>query len=127
MKTSCAAVLALATAAHALPSRMQKRACESAVTLDASTNVFESYTLHPNSFYRGEVEAAVADLSDPSLAAAAAKVADVGSFLWLYVHRAGVPRDNLPLSFGACGRVGLTDDHQGHHRQHRETENGARH
>lgn len=86
MKTSSAALLALATAAHALPSRVQKRACESAVKLDASTNVFESYTLHPNSFYRAEVEAAIGDLSDPSLAEAAAKVADVGSFLWLYVN-----------------------------------------
>ena len=83
MKTSSAAVLALATAAHALPSRVAKRACDSAVTLDASTNVFQSYTLHANSFYRGEVEAAIENLSDPSLADAAAKVADVGSFLWL--------------------------------------------
>jgi cellulose 1,4-beta-cellobiosidase len=83
MKTSSAAVLALATAAHALPSRVTKRACDSAVTLDASTNVFQSYTLHANSFYRGEVEAAIENLSDPSLADAAAKVADVGSFLWL--------------------------------------------
>ena len=104
MKTSSAAVLALATAAHALPSRVTKRACDSAVTLDASTNVFQSYTLHANSFYRGEVEAAIENLSDPSLADAAAKVADVGSFLWLYVNQEVVTRvatsTPLPLQLG---------------------------
>ena len=29
--------------------------CSSAVTLDASTNVWKKYTLHPNKFYRDEV------------------------------------------------------------------------
>jgi cellulose 1,4-beta-cellobiosidase len=57
--------------------------CSSAVTLDASTNVFKKYTLHANSFYRSEVEKAVEGMSDESLAAAAAQVADVGSFLWM--------------------------------------------
>lgn len=57
--------------------------CTSPVTLDAKTNVFATHTLHPNSFYRSEVNAAVGNLSDKSLAAAAAKVADVGTFLWL--------------------------------------------
>lgn len=105
MKTSSAAVLALATAAQALPSRVAKRACDSAVTLDASTNVFQSYTLHANSFYRGEVEAAIENLSDPSLADAAAKVADVGSFLWLYVNSedGGRPRLEPLLPSTLCG------------------------
>ncbi|KAI1846716.1 hypothetical protein JX266_007289 [Neoarthrinium moseri] len=86
MKTSFTSLLALAAVATALPSSESshaKRACSSAVSLDASTNVFKSYTLHPNSFYRAEVEAAAAQISDSTLAAKAKKVADVGSFLWL--------------------------------------------
>ncbi|KAI1499831.1 1, 4-beta cellobiohydrolase [Biscogniauxia marginata] len=63
--------------------RQASGACASAVTLDASTNVFQSYTLHPNSFYRDEVAKAVEAITDASLKEAAAKVADVGSFLWL--------------------------------------------
>ncbi|KAI0538858.1 1, 4-beta cellobiohydrolase [Xylaria digitata] len=86
MKAEIAAVL-LAAGALAAPSdkapRKAAAACSSAVTLDASTNVFSKYKLHPNSFYRKEVEAAVAAISDSSLKASAAKVADVGSFLWL--------------------------------------------
>ncbi|KAI0389833.1 1, 4-beta cellobiohydrolase [Xylariaceae sp. FL0594] len=82
------AVLAIFTAgALAAPSekapRSSQAACSSAVTLDASTNVWTKYKLHPNTFYRSEVEKAVTQLSDSSLATAAAKVADVGSFLWL--------------------------------------------
>ncbi|KAK3207806.1 hypothetical protein GRF29_96g472967 [Pseudopithomyces chartarum] len=82
MKTS-ASVLALATLAAALPSPVTKRACDAAVKLSGNDNVFKSYTLHPNSFYKAEVEAAIENLSDKSLATAAAKVANVGSFLWL--------------------------------------------
>lgn len=89
MKFSQSALLAFAATALAAPSPTtpqkprQASGCASAVTLDAKTNVWKKYTLHPNSFYRAEVEAAVAQISDPSLAAKAAKVADVGSFLWL--------------------------------------------
>ena len=90
MKFTQSAVLAFAATAIAAPSPTEKEAprpaapgCSSAVTLDASTNVFKKYTLHPNKFYREEVEAAVKAVSDPSLASAAAKVADVGSFLWI--------------------------------------------
>ncbi len=89
MKFSQSAALAFAASALAAPSSTtsQKAAravgCSSAVTLDASTNVWKKYKLHPNQFYRKEVEAAVAQMSDSSLSAAAAKVADVGSFLWL--------------------------------------------
>jgi len=63
--------------------RKAAAACTSAVKLDASTNVWTKYKLHPNSFYREEVNAAVQAISDSSLKASAAKVADVGSFLWL--------------------------------------------
>ena len=88
MKLSQSAALAFAASAVAAPSSTtttQKRAvgCSSAVTLDASTNIWKKYTLHPNTFYRKEVEAAVAAASDSDIAAKAAKVADVGSFLWL--------------------------------------------
>lgn len=87
MKTTTAySLLALATAATALPSPVHKRACDAAVKLDASSNVFKQYTLHANSFYRGEVDAAIPNLKDTSLAEAAKKVGDVGSFLWLYVR-----------------------------------------
>jgi cellulose 1,4-beta-cellobiosidase len=83
MKTSTS-ILALATLATAMPSqRVEKRACTSAVKLSGNDNAFKSYTLHPNSFYKAEVAAAVKNLSDQSLATAAAKVGEVGSFLWL--------------------------------------------
>ncbi|KAL1881434.1 hypothetical protein VTK73DRAFT_3952 [Phialemonium thermophilum] len=90
MKLTQSTALAFAATALALPSSTTKEvarkvnaACSSAVTLDASTNVFKKYTLHANSFYRAEVEAAVKQISDSSLAASAAKVADVGTFLWI--------------------------------------------
>lgn len=89
MKFSQSAALAFAASALAAPSSTtsQKPAravgCSSAVTLDASTNVWKKYKLHANQFYRKEVEAAVGQMSDSSLSSAAAKVADVGSFLWL--------------------------------------------
>ncbi|KAI2625738.1 glycoside hydrolase family 6 protein [Hypoxylon sp. NC1633] len=90
MKVTATSVAALAVGAVAAPSKTTPRdasqvaaACTSAVSLDAKSNVFSKYTLHPNTFYRSEVEKAVAQMSDASLAASAAKVADVGSFLWL--------------------------------------------
>jgi cellulose 1,4-beta-cellobiosidase len=91
MKLTYTALAACAAGALAAPStsdhlknaRQSAQACSSAVTLDAKTNVFTKYTLHPNTFYRKEVEAAAAAITDSTLKAAAAKVADVGSFLWL--------------------------------------------
>ncbi|KAI1762885.1 glycoside hydrolase family 6 protein [Hypoxylon sp. FL1150] len=89
MKVTSASVAAFAVGAAAAPSSTTPRAaskvqaCDAAVSLDASTNVFTKYKLHPNTFYRAEVEAAVAAITDASLKTAAAKVADVGSFLWL--------------------------------------------
>lgn len=83
MKFSQSTVLAFAATALAAPQKPRQAAgCASAVKLDASTNVFKKYTLHPNSFFRAEVEAAAAAMSGAA-AASAAKVADVGSFLWL--------------------------------------------
>jgi cellulose 1,4-beta-cellobiosidase len=90
MKFAQSSVLAFAASALAAPSlstndppaKVQARA-RAAVTLDASTNVWKTYKLHPNKFYRDEVNAAVGNLSDSSLAAAAKKVADIGTFLWI--------------------------------------------
>lgn len=88
--TAVAALVAGAIAAPSgdVPSPAKKvaaraSACASAVTLDASTNVFKKYKLHANTFYREEVNKAVEAITDSSLKAAAAKVADVGSFLWM--------------------------------------------
>ncbi|KAI0885514.1 glycoside hydrolase family 6 protein [Annulohypoxylon maeteangense] len=87
MKVSATSVAALAAGAIAAPShnvpRKAAAACSEAVTLDPSTNVFKKYTLHANTFYRGEVEKAVEAISDASMKTSAAKIADVGSFLWL--------------------------------------------
>jgi len=90
MKFSQSAALAFAATALAAPSqtheekpRQAASACSSAVSLDASTNIWKKYTLHANKFYRSEVTAAVSALTDSSLATSAAKLADVGSFLWL--------------------------------------------
>ncbi|KAK9418642.1 putative Glucanase [Seiridium unicorne] len=87
-----AAVAALAAGAVAAPSGdvptpvkkvAARAACASAVTLDASTNVFKNYKLHANNYYRDEVNQAVDAITDSSLKTSAAKVADVGSFLWI--------------------------------------------
>lgn len=88
MKYSASAIAALAATVLAAPplephQKRQSSGCSSAVNLDASTNVFASYTLHPNSFYRDEVNAAVANMTDSTLATKAAKLADIGTFLWL--------------------------------------------
>ncbi|KAL2876362.1 1,4-beta-D-glucan cellobiohydrolase cel6c [Colletotrichum sp. CLE4] len=90
MKFTAATLAALASTAIAAPSQTIKEqprqaasACSANVSLDAKTNVFSKYTLHPNSFYRAEIQAAAAAISDSTLKAKALKVADVGSFLWL--------------------------------------------
>lgn len=82
MKFSRTAIAVCATTALAAP-REKRAACSSAVTLDASTNVFSKYKLHANNFYRDEVNKAAAAISDATLAASAKKVADVGTFLWM--------------------------------------------
>lgn len=89
MKYAISSALGLAITVSAAPSRtlnarprQAAEACASAVTLDASTNVFETHTLHANNFYRAELEAAAANMTSP-LKEQALKVADVGSFVWL--------------------------------------------
>lgn len=90
MRFSTSAIVAFAATSLAAPSsttqekpRQASGGCSAAVSLDATTNVFSKYTLHPNNFYRQEVNAAIANLSDQSLAAAARVVADTGTFLWM--------------------------------------------
>jgi cellulose 1,4-beta-cellobiosidase len=89
MKFTAAVLTALASTAIAAPTtshqeqpRKVSAACSSAVSLDAKSNVWKKYTLHPNTFYRKEVEAAAAGMSG-SEKDSALKVADVGSFLWI--------------------------------------------
>lgn len=86
MKLSTATLVAFAAGAIGAPSVPLKRqapgACSSAVKLDAKTNVWQKYTLHPNSFYRAEVEAAAENMSNGD-SETALRVADIGTFLWL--------------------------------------------
>jgi cellulose 1,4-beta-cellobiosidase len=58
-------------------------ACATPVTL--SGNPFASRKIYANKFYSSEVVSAASAMSDPALATAAAKVADIGTFLWMYV------------------------------------------
>lgn len=89
MKISAATLFAFAAGAIGAPSatirpkpRQAPGSCPSAVTLDASTNVWESYTLHANNFYRSEVEAAAAEMTGEA-AEAALRVGDIGTFIWM--------------------------------------------
>jgi cellulose 1,4-beta-cellobiosidase len=80
--TYAALTAALAvTAVYAAPSTLRKRACDAPVTLTG--NPFADRTLHANSFYRAEVEAAAEAISDPALKEAALRVADIGTFKWI--------------------------------------------
>jgi len=85
MKATIAAIAALASTAFAAPAEQKRQAsgsaCASAVTLTG--NPFTGRTLHPNAYYRAEVESAAAAMTDSSLAAAAKKVADIGTFSWV--------------------------------------------
>jgi cellulose 1,4-beta-cellobiosidase len=91
MKGLFSAVLASAiTGAFALPSptengpitaRAAAAACATPVTL--SGNPFASRSIYANKFYSSEVVSAAAQMTDTALAAAALKVASVGTFLWM--------------------------------------------
>jgi cellulose 1,4-beta-cellobiosidase len=86
-------LVALAALAVAAPTETEKEAakiapraaCTTAVKLTAGTNPFSGKTFYANEYYAGEVAAGVAQMTDTALAASAAKVAKVGSFLWMYV------------------------------------------
>ncbi|KAF1939315.1 cellobiohydrolase-like protein II precursor, partial [Clathrospora elynae] len=91
MKGLFSAVLASAiTGAFALPSptengpitaRAAAAACATPVTL--SGNPFASRSIYANKFYSSEVVSAAAAITDTALASAAAKVANVGTFMWI--------------------------------------------
>jgi cellulose 1,4-beta-cellobiosidase len=90
MKGLFSAVVASAiTGAFALPSPIengpitarQAAACATPVTL--SGNPFASRSVYANKFYSSEVVAAAAQMTDSAMAAAALKVANIGTFLWM--------------------------------------------
>ena len=59
-------------------------ACTNAVTLDASRNIWLNYTLHPHDIYRDQYIAAAESINDTRLKNGALKVADSGTFVWMY-------------------------------------------
>lgn len=92
MKGIFAAVLASAAAGVlAAPSPVitpranlaERAACATPVTL--SGNPFASRKIYANPFYSSEVISAASAISDPAVASAAAKVANIGTFQWMYV------------------------------------------
>ncbi len=85
MKVTAAALAALAATAAAGPTSRRQEAggCDAAVTLDASTNVWQNYKLHANNFYRSEIEEAAAATTDAALKEKMLKVADIGTFVWV--------------------------------------------
>lgn len=67
---------------HALI-RQAKGACDSPVSLNASTNIWKEYKLNPNILYRRKVEAAAEVINNVNLKEKAQKVADAGTFTWM--------------------------------------------
>jgi cellulose 1,4-beta-cellobiosidase len=65
----------------AITPRAAAAACATPVTL--SGNPFASRSIYANPYYASEVKSAAAAMTDTSLSAAAAKVADVGTFQWM--------------------------------------------
>ena len=92
MKFSSSTLLWLAATAAAAPSpsktahqspRQVTAGCASAVTLDASTNVWKKYKLHANNFYRKEIEEFAIPALSADLASKAKAVSEIGTFVWL--------------------------------------------
>ena len=90
MRIEAATLMAFAAGAIGAPAgfsestplrRQAPGPCDAPVELDASTNIWTDYTLHANSFYRSEVEAAAENMSGAAREAAL-RVADIGTFLW---------------------------------------------
>lgn len=63
------------------PAAAAASACATPVTL--SGNPFSGRKIYANKFYSSEVIAAASAMTDASLQAAATKVAEVGTFLWM--------------------------------------------
>jgi cellulose 1,4-beta-cellobiosidase len=92
MKGSFAAVLASAVsgvlaapapAAITARAELEPRATACATPVTLSGNPFASRKIYANPFYSSEVISAASAIADPALATAAAKVADVGTFMWM--------------------------------------------
>ena len=67
-------------------SRPQKNAgCDAPVILDAKTNVFLNYTLHPHSTWRNMVSGAAVKIGNPDLKEQALRAAEQGTFAWMCV------------------------------------------
>jgi cellulose 1,4-beta-cellobiosidase len=93
------------TSVFAAPATIKKRAaCTSAVTLSGSSNPFTNNTLYANSYYAAEVTAAVANMTDATLAAQAAKVGAVGSFKWIDTM-AVIPTIDTMIKDVPCGEI----------------------
>jgi cellulose 1,4-beta-cellobiosidase len=88
--TSVAAGLCAVAYATAIPhpndlDSGDKVGCETPVSLNASTNIFQEYKLHPNIIYRKRAEAAADIIADPELKSRALKIANAGQFVWMQV------------------------------------------
>lgn len=66
------------------PLKPRAAGCQPAL-LDAATNIWKNYTLHPNPVYQRQVLEGAARIQDADLKTKALKIADVGSFIWLCV------------------------------------------
>lgn len=77
---SLAAFAAMVAAAPA-PNPVEPRAA--AVTIAAGSNIFSGRTIHANKYYASEITTAMASVTDATVLAAAAKIAKVGTFLWM--------------------------------------------
>ncbi|KAH7087387.1 cellobiohydrolase-like protein II precursor [Paraphoma chrysanthemicola] len=105
MKGFFAAVLAsAASSVLAAPSpvengpitaRAAAAACATPVTLTG--NPFSGRKIYANKFYSSEVISAASAISDPALATAAAKVANVGTFLWIFPDTISDTRDKISV------------------------------
>lgn len=60
-------------------------ACTEPVVLNASENIWLNYTLHPHSLHRPYYLAAAELINDTKAKSQALKVAETGTFLWMYV------------------------------------------
>lgn len=69
------------------------------VSLNASTNIWSQYTLHPNPFYRQQVIDAAEVIQDATLQKKALKIADVGTFFSLSVEPPFLPTTSVCIEF----------------------------
>jgi cellulose 1,4-beta-cellobiosidase len=85
-----------------ITARQASGACTSPVTL--SGNPFAGRSIYANKFYASEVNAAVALITDSTLKAKAAKVANIGTFLWLDT-RAKISSIETALKEVGCNQI----------------------